>query len=99
MTDYRTKWVRPIHAEFRNHTLWTIPAPASGAIWLSAMGILDQFEAAPQGSVLDYHRVTEVLRVSDPLLTTPLAHPCQILVYSTTVSSRYISYSGTMQGT
>jgi gamma-glutamyltranspeptidase len=63
-TEYQPKWIKPISAKFRTNTLWTIPAPASGAIWLSAMGILNQFEAALQGSVLDYHRVTEVLRVS-----------------------------------
>lgn len=61
---YTPKWSEPISAAYREYTLWTIPAPASGAIWLSAMSILNQFEPAEQGSTLDYHRVTEALRVS-----------------------------------
>lgn len=43
--------------------MYTLPAPASGAIWLSAMGMLQQFEPAGHGTVLDSHRVTEALRV------------------------------------
>jgi gamma-glutamyltranspeptidase/glutathione hydrolase len=49
--------------------MYTLPAPASGAIWLSAMGMLPQFEPAGQGTVLDSHRVTEALRVSLFLLS------------------------------
>lgn len=59
----------PISAQYRDKTMYTLPAPASGAIWLSAMGMLQHFEPAGQGTVLDSHRVTEALRVSLSLLS------------------------------
>lgn len=62
--EYTPIWREPISLNYGGNTLWTVPAPASGAIWLSAMGTLGQFDPAPAGSVLDYHRVTEALRVS-----------------------------------
>jgi gamma-glutamyltranspeptidase len=63
-TDYKCKWNTPISARYRDYMLWTAPAPASGAIWLSAMGTLSNFPSAGAGTVLDIHRVTEALRVS-----------------------------------
>ncbi len=62
--DYRCRQNTPIHAEYHGHKLFTVPAPASGAIWLSAMGTLSHFQPTTSGSVLDLHRLTESLRVS-----------------------------------
>jgi hypothetical protein len=61
--DYKCQWNTPISATYHDYKLWTVPAPASGAIWLSAMGTLSHFPPAGAGTVLDYHRVTEALRV------------------------------------
>jgi hypothetical protein len=62
--DFQPRWIDPIQAKYRDYTLWTIPAPASGAIWLSAMGMLSQLDRTEEGTVLNQHRVTEALRVS-----------------------------------
>ncbi|ORY25464.1 gamma-glutamyltranspeptidase [Naematelia encephala] len=64
LRDYRPRWCSPISAKYRGNVLWTVPAPASGAIWLSAMGILNHFKSPGAGTVLDYHRVTEALRLA-----------------------------------
>lgn len=64
MTDYRVEWNQPIHNKYRDFELWTIPAPASGAIWLNTMSVLGEFEGEESGSVTDLHRLTEALRVS-----------------------------------
>jgi gamma-glutamyltranspeptidase/glutathione hydrolase len=61
---YTVEWNEPLSAEFRGHSLWTVPAPASGAIWLNAMGVLGEFGVEGSGSVIDLHRMTESLRVS-----------------------------------
>ncbi|KAL7425269.1 hypothetical protein Q5752_000957 [Cryptotrichosporon argae] len=64
LRHYRPRWTTPISAKYRDDTLWTVPAPASGAIWLSAMSTLSHLPAAGAGTVLDYHRVTEALRLA-----------------------------------
>lgn len=64
--DYKVKWREPLSTKFKNYTLYAPPAPASGAIWLSVMGMLSQFELAGYGSVTDLHRLTEALRVRFP---------------------------------
>ncbi|ORY34735.1 gamma-glutamyltranspeptidase [Naematelia encephala] len=64
LKDYKPQWNTPLSAKYRGNTLWAPPAPASGAIWLSAMGTLAHFEPTTSGSVLDLHRLTEVLRLA-----------------------------------
>jgi gamma-glutamyltranspeptidase/glutathione hydrolase len=64
MEDYKVEWNEPLCGHYRDHKLWTIPAPASGAIWLNTMGILSQFDTEGSGTVTDLHRLTEALRVS-----------------------------------
>ncbi|OCF39520.1 gamma-glutamyltransferase [Kwoniella heveanensis CBS 569] len=64
LKNYRVKWRKPLSTQYRQYTLWAPPAPASGAIWLSAMGMLSRFEAEGRGSVTDLHRLTEALRLA-----------------------------------
>ena len=73
--DYRVRWNAPLSSTYRGYKLVTVPAPASGAIWLSAMGALRHFEPTGSGDVLDLHRLTEALRVGVhevPFLTVSL---------------------------
>ncbi|KAL0252796.1 gamma-glutamyltransferase [Cryptococcus tetragattii IND107] len=64
LKNYKVKWREPLSTKFKNYTLYAPPAPASGAIWLSVMGMLSQFELAGYGSVTDLHRLTEALRLA-----------------------------------
>ena len=64
-TDYDIEWNQPLKGEYRGHHLWTVPAPASGSIWLNVMGVLEQFDVQGSGTVADLHHMTEALRVSD----------------------------------
>ncbi|WWD17920.1 gamma-glutamyltransferase [Kwoniella shandongensis] len=64
LKNYRVNWNTPLSIKYRDCTLWAPPAPASGAIWLSAMGILSHFEPTESGSVTDLHRLTEALRLA-----------------------------------
>ncbi|WVF70603.1 gamma-glutamyltransferase [Kwoniella sp. CBS 6097] len=64
LKNYQVKWRKPLSTHYREYTLWAPPAPASGAIWLSAMGMLSRFEPEGQGSVTDLHRLTEALRLA-----------------------------------
>ncbi|WRT64127.1 gamma-glutamyltransferase [Kwoniella shivajii] len=64
LKGYQVEWNQPLSIQYRDYTLWAPPAPASGAIWLSAMGILSQFEPESEGSVEDLHRLTEALRLA-----------------------------------
>lgn len=50
-------------ADYKGYKLWTIPAPASGSIWLNTMGILGEFDVEGAGTLTDVHRLTEALRV------------------------------------
>lgn len=68
--DYKLKWREHLSTKFKDYTLYAPPAPASGAIWLSVMGMLSQFEPAGYGSVTDLHRLTEALRVCFPVVDT-----------------------------
>ncbi|KAI9638894.1 nucleophile aminohydrolase [Dioszegia hungarica] len=64
LKNFQPRWIDPIQARYRDYTLWTLPAPASGAIWLSAMGMLSQLDRTEEGAVLGQHRVTEALRLA-----------------------------------
>ncbi|KAK8865895.1 gamma-glutamyltransferase [Kwoniella newhampshirensis] len=64
LRNYRVNWNTPLSVKYRDYTLWAPPAPASGAIWLSAMGMLSTFEPAGAGTVTDLHRLTEALRLA-----------------------------------
>ncbi|WVQ97324.1 gamma-glutamyltransferase [Kwoniella sp. CBS 9459] len=64
LRNYEVKWRKPLSAQYRGYTLWAPPAPASGAIWLSAMGMLSRFEPEGKGSITDLHRLTEALRLA-----------------------------------
>lgn len=70
MIDYKPRWNTPLSAKYHGHTLWAPPAPASGAIWLSAMGTLSHFETLGSEDVLDLHRLTEAMRVRIACLTS-----------------------------
>ena len=62
--DYQAHWCEPITGNYNGFQLWTVPAPASGAIWLAAMGILDRLELANANTAEAAHQISEVLRVS-----------------------------------
>lgn len=63
MIDYKAEWNTPLHAEYKGETMWTVPAPASGAIWLLVMGMLSRLDTEGPGYVKNLHRMMECLRV------------------------------------
>ena len=67
MTDvlsaYEVKWLDVISADYKGGKLYSVPAPASGAIWMSALGVLSQYESEGEGSDIDMHRTTEAIKV------------------------------------
>ena len=64
MIAYKPVWRKALTTPYRDYQLWAPPAPASGAIWLSAMGTLSHFKPDVSGSTLDTHHLIEALRVS-----------------------------------
>lgn len=63
-TAYEVKWLDVISADYKGGKLYSVPAPASGAIWMSALGALSQHESEGEGSDIDMHRTTEAIKVS-----------------------------------
>ncbi|WWC66244.1 gamma-glutamyltransferase [Kwoniella pini CBS 10737] len=64
LKNYTVEWNEPISIDLEDYTIWSVPAPASGAIFLSALGMLDQFEHKGEGSIEDLHILTEALRLA-----------------------------------
>ncbi|WVW82272.1 gamma-glutamyltransferase [Kwoniella bestiolae CBS 10118] len=64
LKDYKVEWNQPLSIPYKDHTIYAPPAPASGAIFLSAMGMLSHFESKGEGSVDDLHVLTESLRLA-----------------------------------
>ncbi|KAK4684485.1 hypothetical protein P7C73_g5688, partial [Tremellales sp. Uapishka_1] len=64
LKNYTFRYNTPLSADYHGYKLVTVPAPASGAIWLSAMGTLSHFKSTESGDVLDLHRLTEALRLA-----------------------------------
>ncbi|WVQ85542.1 gamma-glutamyltransferase [Cryptococcus sp. DSM 104549] len=64
LKSYKINWNTPLSVKYKDYTLWAPPAPASGAIWLSAMGMLGQFKSEGYGTTTDLHRLTEALRLA-----------------------------------
>jgi len=65
MVEYEPVWRTPLCNTFRNHKIYAPPAPASGAILLSALGTLD-FLATKGGptDVAEAHDTIEALRLA-----------------------------------
>ena len=61
---YEVKWLDVISADYKGGKLYSVPAPASGSMWMSALGVLSQFESEGEGSDIDMHRTTEAIKVS-----------------------------------
>ena len=64
LLDYTPRWTQPISGSFRGHTVWTIPAPASGAALLATLATLDCLGKGTPGGIDDLHHMSEALRVS-----------------------------------
>lgn len=60
---YSIRYLSPKHINYRDHQVYSIPAPASGAVFMSALGVLGVTSPAEQGSVQQTHRMTEALKV------------------------------------
>ncbi|OCF55483.1 gamma-glutamyltransferase [Kwoniella mangroviensis CBS 10435] len=64
LKEYKVEWNQPLSIPYRDYTIYATPAPASGAIFLSALGMLSHFEPEGNGSVKDLHVLTESLRLA-----------------------------------
>ncbi|ODO11948.1 gamma-glutamyltransferase [Cryptococcus amylolentus CBS 6273] len=64
LKNYKPIWREALSTKYKGFTLYAPPAPASGAIWLSAMSMLSRFEPEGYGTVTDLHRLTEALRLA-----------------------------------
>lgn len=61
---YDIKWLDAIEADYKGGKIFSVPAPASGAMFISALGLLSTFEHEGEGSDIDLHRTTEAMKVS-----------------------------------
>lgn len=57
-------WLDAIEADYKGGKVFSVPAPASGAMFISALGLLSTFEHEGEGSAIDLHRTTEAMKVS-----------------------------------
>ncbi|WWC86232.1 gamma-glutamyltransferase [Kwoniella dendrophila CBS 6074] len=64
LQNYTVEWNQPLSIQYKDYTIYSIPAPGSGAIFLSAMGILSHLKTEGPGSVEDLHNLTETLRLA-----------------------------------
>ncbi|ORY26756.1 nucleophile aminohydrolase [Naematelia encephala] len=69
MKNYKVNWNSPLQSTYRGKKIWTIPTPASGAVFLAALNILDQSPPPKAGFGSDFHRVTEALKFAYGLRT------------------------------
>ncbi|ORX37717.1 nucleophile aminohydrolase [Kockovaella imperatae] len=66
---YKVNWSDPIQGKFKDKTLWSVPAPASGSIWIHAMSMLAHLEIDRAGTSEDLHKMIEVQRLAYPQRT------------------------------
>ncbi|KAL1707722.1 gamma-glutamyltranspeptidase [Schizophyllum commune] len=78
---YEVRSVEPLSAQFRGHKITSVGAPASGAVVLAALSILNNFDdVGGPSSVKDAHRMIESLKhafahrtlLGDPMFVTGL---------------------------
>ncbi|KKA28001.1 hypothetical protein TD95_004852 [Thielaviopsis punctulata] len=63
LQDYRIEVREPLSVEYRNYTLHSVGAPASGAICLSNLKIMEQYDIEDWADVaLSVHRFDEAMR-------------------------------------
>ncbi|PNH49857.1 hypothetical protein VD0003_g7290 [Verticillium dahliae] len=63
LTAYRAEIREPLSTTFRNHTLYTTGAPASGAITLNMLKTMEQYPLPPTPATnLTMHRYNEAMR-------------------------------------
>lgn len=58
------KWLDVLEADYKGGKLYSVPAPASGAMWITGLGALSHFESEGNGTATDMHRTTEAIKVS-----------------------------------
>jgi len=74
-------WLDAIEAEYKGGKVFSVPAPASGAMFISALGLLSTFEHEGEGSAIDLHRTTEAMKVSSALRLVEPANKSSHSVY------------------
>jgi gamma-glutamyltranspeptidase/glutathione hydrolase len=56
-------WLDAIEADYKGGKVFSVPAPASGAMFISALGLLSTFDHEGEGNAIDLHRTTEAMKV------------------------------------
>nr|XP_018267316.1 gamma-glutamyltransferase [Kwoniella dejecticola CBS 10117]OBR89474.1 gamma-glutamyltransferase [Kwoniella dejecticola CBS 10117] len=64
LKNYNVEWNEPLSLDYKGYTIRSTPAPASGAIFLSALGMLSECQHQGEGSIEDLHVLTESLRLA-----------------------------------
>ena len=70
---YEIMWLDAIEADYKGGKVFSVPAPASGAMFISALGLLSTFDHEGEGSAIDLHRTTEAMKVRS-LLFIVISH-------------------------
>ena len=70
--------MKPISGQYKDKKLVSCPSPASGAVWIHALGMLSNLGSEGHGTVADTHQMIEVHRVRIEQHLSLAAHEAQI---------------------
>ncbi|XP_070544219.1 uncharacterized protein [Ptychodera flava] len=64
LKNYQAYWKEPLMSTYRDQTLYTVPAPSGGPVFLSIVGILEGYNLQPseKDDPLSYHRTVEAIK-------------------------------------